>query len=179
MPALPRPFMRRPTPAQPAPKGPPERPLPARRPVPAVQNRPTPANAPAQPARKSLTDRLFPVKPGMVEPPWTRAISLIIIMTFVWEAIWFATYYFGSGPTAHNAQATWQATAAFFPFALAFSALGSIPGFFLMRSRIRRANQIAEAERQQRQAQARQRPADAPMSSRARRRHAAKRGNKR
>lgn len=180
MPALPRPFLRRPAPAQPAPKATPDRPLPARRPIPANQSRATAATAPsAPPRRKTWGDRLFPVKPGMVEPPWTRAISLIIIMTLVWEAIWFATYYFGSGPTAHNMQATWQATAAFFPFALAFSALGSIPGFFLMRSRIRHANQVEAEAHQQRQAQAHQRPADAPMSSRARRRHAAKRGGKR
>jgi len=125
--------------------------------------------------RRSFFDRIFPVQPGMKEPPWTRTIGLIVALTIIWEVLWFVTYYFFPSPTAHNLAATYGVVAKFFPFALALSALGSIPGFYLMRSRIRRANQALEQEQAAQRAMARQRPADTPMSSRARRRHEAKR----
>ncbi|MCL4544667.1 MAG: hypothetical protein M1118_08750 [Chloroflexi bacterium] len=133
----------------------------------------TESGASAPKPRRSLMDFFFPAKPGMPEPPWSRVIGLIITMAVIWEVIWFVTYYF-TGPTAHNLAKTAQAVLDFFPLALAFSALGSIPGFWLMRRRIRAANATLAAEEEKRRELAHQRPSTIPSSSRARRRQAAK-----
>lgn len=125
------------------------------------------------PKRRTLIDRLFPVRPDMPEPPWTRVIGLIITMAVIWEVIWFFTYYF-TGPTAHNLSKTLQAVGQFFPLALLFSALGSIPGFWVMKRRVRAARAQREAEEAHKRALAHLKPSSQATSSRARRRHASK-----
>jgi hypothetical protein len=141
------------------------------------------AEAP-RPPRKTLADRLFPVRPGMAEPSWSRVIGLIIFMALVWELFSYAyTYFFGinvlGGPMpAHDQAVAWRGTIQTLPWALALSALGSIPGFWLMRARVRRANQLAAQEKAAQRAQANPN-AGQGRSSRARRRRAGKQGNRR
>lgn len=186
MPTLPRPFTRRRPVVQPssvassvAVKGRP--PIPARRPIPTNT---APVTAPPVRQRKTLADRLFPVRPGMAEPSWSRVLGLIVFMALVWEIFSFAyTYFaginvFGGRMPAHNSVVAWQATIQTLPWALLLSALGSVPGFWVMRSRIRRANLLLAQER------AAQRAAASPgsgqgQSARARRRREGKRSGKR
>ncbi len=121
-------------------------------------------------AKKGWMDRLFPVKPGTPVPPWTRVLSLVVVMAVVWEVIWFFTYYFSPGPTDHNLGATWTQVQGFFPIALGLATLGSLPGFWLMRSRITRANAAAAAEEEARKAESRKRAVQTGTPGRARRR---------
>ncbi|MGI8912646.1 MAG: hypothetical protein ACR2JY_02455 [Chloroflexota bacterium] len=198
MPTLPRPFIRRSADLRPATTKEEERtPLPRQRPVQSTGGRsaavPSTANAKntgvvatqhARAPRRTIADRLFPVRPGMTEPSWSRVIGLIIFMALVWELFSFAyTYFFGinvfGGRMAkQNTIVAWQATLQTLPWALLLSAIGSVPGFWMMRSRIRRSNTLIAQEK------AAQRSAAAPRSgqgtsARARRRRAGKQGGRR
>jgi hypothetical protein len=196
MPTLPRPFIRRSPDLRPvAPKSAETAPLPRQRPVPPVGGRgngaPIAESAkgagPAQrvrPPRKTIADRMFPVRPGMAEPSWTRVIGLIVFMALVWELFSFAyTYFFGinvfGGRMAKgDSVAAWQATLQTLPWALLLAAVGSVPGFWLMRSRIRRSNRMIAQEKAAQRAAASPR-AGQGTSNRARRRRAGKQGGRR
>ena len=183
MPALPRPFLRR-RPTPPGAIGPvrPAESRPARRvvPPPAAEPARRPVTEAPSVPRRGLMDRLFAPKPGTPVPPWTRVINMIVFMAIVWEGFSFLyTYYaginlFGGRMAAHNLTAAWQSTVVTMPFALALATLGSVPGFWFMRTRIQRANRAQAEEQALRRAQARPAPAEEPRSSRARRRQAAK-----
>lgn len=196
MPTLPRPFLRRSADLRPVvTKSPDRAPLPRQRPVQATSARDTVASAggtaqgatPSQqgrPLRKTFLDRLFPVKPGMAEPSWSRVLGLIVFMALVWELFSFAyTYFFGINifggrMQANNSLVAWQATLQTLPWALLLSAIGSVPGFWMMRSRIRRSNALIAQEKAAQRAAASPRTGQG-TSSRARRRRAGKQGGRR
>lgn len=189
MPTLPRPFIRRPArPPATIPATKERAPLPPARPAPpAAAARPAAkATAPvvAAPPRKTIADRLFPVRPGMAEPSWSRVIGLIIFMALVWELFSYVyTYFFGINVfggrmTAHDTTVAWQASIQTLPWALLLSALGSVPGFWLMRARVRRANQAAAQAKAEQRAAANV-GAGQGSSSRARRRRESRKPNRR
>ncbi|MCL5946607.1 MAG: hypothetical protein M1298_01090, partial [Chloroflexi bacterium] len=168
MPALPRPSFRRSQPVQKPLSADTSTPTPTRSPKPpsqAATDRAEVSSETQPPKRRTLIDRLFPVRPDMPEPPWSRVIGLIITMAVIWEIIWFFTYYF-TGPTAHNLSKTLLAVGQFFPLALLFSALGSIPGFWVMKRRVRVARAQREAEEAHKRALAHLKPLSQPASSR-------------
>ena len=189
MPSLPRPFTRREPPEQERvrPQRPEPPPLRQRERAPSAAKTAqrsastngtvTEAAAPAKP-RRGLADLIFPVRPDMPEPSWSRVIGLVITMTVVWEIIWFATYYYfypATSPTYHNAAAAWQATAGFLPFAALLAALGAVPSFWIMRSRYRKMRALQDQEQALRRAQAHQQPSSQAASNRARKRQMARR----
>jgi hypothetical protein len=197
MPTLPRPFIRRSADLPPVkPSGPDRSPLPRQRPVPAANGR---AGVPAvstknvtgssmqsaKAPRKTFADRLFPVRPGMTEPSWSRVLGLIVFMTLLWEllsygAAYFAGINFFTGPVdpVHDQALAWHATLQTLPGALLLSSVGSVPGFWMMRSRIRRSNALIAQERAAQRAAAMPR-AGQGTSNRARRRRAGKQGGRR
>ena len=199
MPTLPRPFIKRSSDLRPvATKGAETPPLPRQRPVPPAAGRGNgapetgnPKGGSSVPAtrvrspRKSFADRLFPVRPGMAEPSWSRVLGLIVFMTLVWELFSYGyTYLAGinvfTGPVGHthDSALAWHATLQTLPWALLLSAVGSVPGFWMMRSRIRRSNAILAQERASQRAAAMPR-AGQGTSNRARRRRAGKQGGRR
>ena len=198
MPTLPRPFIRRSADLRPvAPAGADRAATPRQRPLPLVTgnggvtpagNRKGAALVPPQAkpgSRKTLADRLFPVRAGMAEPSWSRVLGLIVFMTLVWELFSYGyTYLAGinvfTGPVGHmhDSALAWRATLQTLPWALLLSAVGSVPGFWMMRSRIRRANAILAEERAAQRAAATPR-AGQGTSNRARRRRAGKQGGRR
>src|SRR6185437_14099368 len=107
MPTLPRPFIRRSADLRPVATPAADRaPLPRQRPVQSGNGRPTAApvanraggvaSRPVRASSRTFLDRLFPVKPGMAEPSWSRVIGLVIFMALIWELFSFAyTYFFG------------------------------------------------------------------------------------
>jgi hypothetical protein len=105
-------------------------------------------------------------------------------MALVWELFSFAyTYFFGinvfGGRMAKgDSVAAWQATLQTLPWALLLAAVGSVPGFWLMRSRIRRSNRMIAQEKAAQRAAASPR-AGQGTSNRARRRRAGKQGGRR
>ncbi|HEV7214601.1 MAG TPA: hypothetical protein VGP33_05705, partial [Chloroflexota bacterium] len=130
MPTLPRPFLRRSAELRPvAPAGADRAQLPRQRPVPPAAGRGVaplagdtkgkarpPAEATPTP-RKTFADRLFPVRPGMAEPSWSRVLGLIVFMTLVWELFSYGyTYLAGinvfTGPVGHvhDSALAWHAT---------------------------------------------------------------------
>lgn len=197
MPTLPRPFLRRSAELRPpAPVAPDRPPLPRQRPVPPAAGRGAtsaedakgstrPAARMASTPRKTLADRLFPVRPGMAEPSWSRVLGLIVFMTLIWELFSYGyTYLAGinvfTGPVGHthDSALAWHATLQTLPWALLLSTVGSVPGFWMMRSRIRRSNAVLARERAAQRAAATPR-AGQGASSRARRRRAGKQSGRR
>jgi len=198
MPTLRRPFLRRSADLRPiAPISADRAPLPRQRPLPpAAERGGAPANGNAkgvsrqptqatQTPRRTFADRLFPVRPGMAEPSWSRVLGLIVFMTLVWELFSYGyTYLAGinvfTGPVGHthDSALAWHATLQTLPWALLLSAVGSVPGFWMMRSRIRRSNAILAQERASQRAAAMPR-AGQGTSNRARRRRAGKQGGRR
>ena len=197
MPTLPRPFIRRSADLPPAKTPAADRsPLPRQRPVPSTNGRANPpavtakngagSSVQASPtARRTLADRLFPVRPGMSEPSWSRVLGLIVFMTLVWELFSYGYTYFAgvnvfSGPVGHthDQALAWHATLQTLPWALLLSSVGSVPGFWMMRSRIRRSNALIAQERAAQRAAAMPR-AGQGTSNRARRRRAGKQGGRR
>jgi hypothetical protein len=195
MPTLPRPFIRRSADLRPVvPPAADRSPLPRQRPVQSDNARTsatrgaTGANGAAsrqvRAPRKTFLDRLFPVKPGMAEPSWTRVLGLIVFMALVWELFSFAyTYFFGINVfggrmPANDMAVAGKAMVQTLPWALLLSAIGSVPGFWMMRARIRRSNALIAQEKAAQRAAATPR-AGQGTSSRARRRRAGKQGGRR
>jgi hypothetical protein len=194
MPTLPRPFIRRSADLRPvAPQAADRSPLPLQRPV-QSDNARTSATRGATGAngavsrqmrapRKTFLDRLFPVKPGMAEPSWTRVLGLIVFMALVWELFSFAyTYFFGINVfggrmPANDMAVAGKAMVQTLPWALLLSAIGSVPGFWMMRARIRRSNALIAQEKAAQRAAATPR-AGQGTSTRARRRRAGKQGRR-
>ena len=197
MPTLPRPFIRRSADLPPATTPAAGRsPLPRRRPVLQANERANPPGVTATSGsnssvkapsalRKTFADRLFPVRPGLSEPSWSRVIGLVVFMTLVWELFSYGYTYFAgvnvfTGPVGHthDQALAWKATLQTLPWALLLSAVGSVPGFWMMRSRIRRSNALITQERAAQRAAAMPR-AGQGTSNRARRRRAGKQGGRR
>ena len=195
MPTLPRPFIRRSADLRPVvPPAADRSPLPRPRPVQSDNARTTVAPAVAsakgvapsrqmRAPRKTFLDRLFPVKPGMAEPSWTRVLGLIVFMALVWELFSFAyTYFFGINVfggrmPANDMAVAGKAMVQTLPWALLLSAIGSVPGFWMMRARIRRSNALIAQEKAAQRAAATPR-AGQGTSSRARRRRAGEPGGR-
>jgi hypothetical protein len=194
MPTLPRPFIRRSADLRPVATPAADRsPLPRQRPVqsdnghtsatPAAPNANGATKRPVRASSRTFLDRLFPVKPGMAEPSWTRVIGLIIFMALIWELFSFAyTYFFGINVfggrmPANDMTVAGKAMIQTLPWALLLSAIGSVPGFWMMRARIRRSNALIAQEKAAQRAAATPR-AGQGTSTRARRRRAGKQGRR-
>lgn len=191
MPTLPRPFTRRSAPpAVTIPATRDRAPLPKARPVTPAAPKGAASVATNSVAvetpkpRRTIADRLFPVRPGMPEPAWSRVVGLIIFMALVWEVFSYVyTYFFGINVfggrmTAHDATVAWQASIQTLPWAILLSTLGSVPGFWLMRARVRQANKVAAQEKAAQRALANP-GAGQGNSARARRRRDGKRTSRR
>ena len=146
---------------------------PVRRPGdgPAVEPGPAPRRSPLA----KLGDKIFPVRPGPV-PPWSRVVTLMFIMSIIWELMWLVTFVLND-PT-HDFLAAWGRSSQLLPIAIVLAGVGAVPGFWLMRRRIAAVNVKAGLPADGKVSRATVTPhtprATEHASSRARRRHSAK-----
>jgi hypothetical protein len=121
-----------------------------------------------------IADVVFPVRAGPV-PPWSRVVTLIFMMTLVWELLWLGTYA-ASDPN-HDIIKAWGQASNMLPFAALFATLGAVPGYWLMRRRVQAVNERTgydPARKTEKSAAPRTPRATEHASSRARRRHTSK-----
>ena len=123
-----------------------------------------------------IADKLFPVRPGPV-PQWSRVITLIFMMSLVWELLWLVSFW--AADSSHDLLKAWTKASSQLPIAFLLATAGGVPGFWFMRRRIEAANkragiQVVNGKVVQPTTTARAPRAEVHASSRARRRHAAK-----
>lgn len=125
--------------------------------------------------------RIFPVRTGPL-PPWSRVVSLILLMAIIWEVMWIVTFW--STGASHNLAAAWSQASKLLPVAVVLATVGAVPGFWFMRRRMQAANLAAGLPANGLPALAARRALRTPRapdhaSSRGRRRHSERRRTRR
>src|SRR5712692_4317785 len=87
-----------------------------------------------------IADKVFPVRAGPV-PPWSRVITLIFMMSLVWELLWLASFW--AGDPSHDLLKAWTKASGQLPIAFLLATAGGVPGFWFMRRRIEAVNKRA------------------------------------